>query len=388
MPPGGPEGSSLARQLARGMGSFFKPCDCTRPTRCPHPYTVRFRDALGKQREEAGYSTQDGAIERLTELYAERKKTSPTVAETRRELGQRSIEEYAETWLPRQRKMTEYSTAQHVASYFKVHINPALGSRKLISVTPVVVEKFLDDLEASGVGRGHQSNIYRVLKSLLRDAYEKGAMADDPVKGVQDPEYVPKTVVIPTLEYITKALTVADEFLAMEIVMMVGCGLRNGEARAVNLNNMVAFDVYRVTEQIHSNLHMPAKLKHRKPGEFREVPLPCTVRGAMERFAEKHGASPNGYLLRGPGGYFTEPMERRRVRKLFEKLPPQKGVGMYGFRHFFATNALGNGIPITDVAEWMGHKSIEESYRTYRHLMPGSINKAAKILDAALQLVV
>ncbi|WP_267880993.1 hypothetical protein [Streptomyces sp. NRRL F-2890] len=35
----------------------------------------------------------------------------------------------------------------------------------------------------------------------------------------------------------TKALVVADEDLALEIVMMAGCGLRNGEARAVNVNN-------------------------------------------------------------------------------------------------------------------------------------------------------
>jgi hypothetical protein len=35
---------------------------------------------------------------------------------------------------------------------------------------------------------------------------------------------------------------------------------------------------------------------------------------------------------------------------------------MYGFRHYFASNALGSGIPITGVAEWMGHKSIEETY--------------------------
>ncbi len=32
----------------------------------------------------------------------------------------------------------------------------------------------------------------------------------------------------------------------------------------------------------------------------------------------------------------------------------------------------------------MGHTSIEETYCTYRHLMPGSITKAVRILDAAL----
>lgn len=78
-------------------------------------------------------------------------------------------------------------------------------------------------------------------------------------------------------------------------------------------------------------------------------------------------------------------MERRCVKRLFQNLPPEQGVGMYGFRHYFDSNALGNGIPITDVAEWMDHKSIEETFRTYRHLMPGSITKAARILDAGLR---
>lgn len=63
------------------MGSFFKGCDCAKPTRRPHPYTIRFRDALGEQHEETGFSAQDDAIERRTQLYAEKKRTAPSVAE-------------------------------------------------------------------------------------------------------------------------------------------------------------------------------------------------------------------------------------------------------------------------------------------------------------------
>jgi hypothetical protein len=157
-------------------------------------------------------------------------------------------------------------------------------------------------------------NIFRTLRAILRDAHGKGAMADDPVKGVQEPEYVREKVVIPSLAHVKKALTAADEDLALGIVMMVGCGLRNGEARAVNVYNVVADDVYRVHEQIHSNTHKPAKLKHRKAGEFREVLLPRSVREAMERYEEKYGTTKEGYLLRGPSGYYTEPMERRVCR--------------------------------------------------------------------------
>ncbi|MFD4949948.1 tyrosine-type recombinase/integrase [Streptomyces sp. NPDC058409] len=57
---------------------------------------------------------------------------------------------------------------------------------------------------------------------------------------------------------------------------------------------------------------------------------------------------------------------------------------IYSFRHFFASNCLTRGIPITDVAEWMGHTSLDITFKTYRHLMPGSISKAAKILDIGL----
>ncbi|MFD3826715.1 hypothetical protein [Streptomyces sp. NPDC058625] len=94
--------------------------------------------------------------------------------------------------------------------------------------------------------------------------------------------------------------------------------------------------------------------------------------------------------------------ERARHRALRDDLPSpspdsawrlsppvetEDGVGMFGmysFRHHFAPNALGNGIPITDVAVWTGRKSIEEAYRTYRHLMPGSITKTVRVLDAGL----
>ncbi|WP_224734250.1 hypothetical protein [Streptomyces sp. PSKA30] len=92
-----------------------------------------------------------------------------------------------------------------------------------------------DDGILHGLARG-QLHLFRVLKATLRDAYGKGAMADDPVKGVQEPEYVREKVAIPSLAYVKKALRAADEFLALEIVMTVGCGLRNGEARAVNIS--------------------------------------------------------------------------------------------------------------------------------------------------------
>ena len=70
----------MGRQLARGIGSFFKECGCSRPTRCPRSYTIRFRKALGKQRDEVGYDTQDDVIESLTVHISERRYSGLTWA--------------------------------------------------------------------------------------------------------------------------------------------------------------------------------------------------------------------------------------------------------------------------------------------------------------------
>jgi hypothetical protein len=50
--------------------------------------------------EEGGFDTQDDAIERLTQIYTEKKRTAPSVAEARRELGQKTVAEYAKQWRP------------------------------------------------------------------------------------------------------------------------------------------------------------------------------------------------------------------------------------------------------------------------------------------------
>lgn len=63
----------MSNKLAWGMGRFFEPCECRRPSGCPHLYTIRFRNSRGRQSEESGFSTQDAAIERLPKLHTARK---------------------------------------------------------------------------------------------------------------------------------------------------------------------------------------------------------------------------------------------------------------------------------------------------------------------------
>jgi hypothetical protein len=77
------------------MGSFFKNCACSRQSRCPHPYAIRYRDANGRQREETGFTSQPLALDRLTELYNEKRTTPAQRASLKRELGNQRFGTYA-----------------------------------------------------------------------------------------------------------------------------------------------------------------------------------------------------------------------------------------------------------------------------------------------------
>jgi integrase len=54
----------------------------------------------------------------------------------------------------------------------------------------------------------------------------------------------------------------------------------------------------------------------------------------------------------------------------------------HSLRHAFASALLSRGVPITDVARWMGHKDIRETYNTYSHFMPEAEDRAFAVLEA------
>ncbi|MFD4949949.1 tyrosine-type recombinase/integrase, partial [Streptomyces sp. NPDC058409] len=216
-------------------------------------------------------------------------------------------------------------------------------------------------------------------------AHRLGILAGNPMEGIKPPQYDPRRAVIPSVSQLWDIRTADDDTFLLIADLMSGCGMRNGEAAAVNINNLVADGVYRIAEQVNQTTKEYGRLKHRKVGDYRDVPLPTRVRATIEWYAEKYGTV-DGYLLRHPHvpeqPYPSHYLQNqwRRIKQAGEADIPE-GMVVYSFRHFFASNCLTHGIPVTDVAEWMGHRSLDVTFKIYRHLMPGSISKAARTLD-------
>jgi integrase len=95
-----------------------------------------------------------------------------------------------------------------------------------------------------------------------------------------------------------------------------------------------------------------------QPGEYRDVPVPWLW--------EKVRDLPGGPLCPGNGDrpYRLYGSVERQVRTHAAGAGIPAGFRPHSLRHAFASVMLARGIPITDVAQWLGHKDINETYRT------------------------
>lgn len=152
------------------------------------------------------------------------------------------------------------------------------------------------------IGSAAQVNAYKVLRLVIHSARRRGALTLDPFMDATPPDHQPKEIVIPTLEELDLIRHQAhDEDLRLVVEMMSGCGPRNGEAHATNINGLVSKDVYRINNQIHGRQHVRAPLKHRNWGDFRETPMSAKIHAHLMQYTETHPADAQGYLLTNGG---------------------------------------------------------------------------------------
>ncbi|MFE2728224.1 site-specific integrase [Kitasatospora sp. NPDC059327] len=276
------------------MGSFFKECEhpSSRWSKCPHEYRIRYRNASGWQTEESGFTTQELAKSRLAEVYHARKNSPMSVhkAERIKKYGSMQFSAYTTEWLKGQRHQSP-TTLRNTESTLKNHLLPAFASRRMGTFDHKVVEAFISEMERNGVGPAAQTNAFIRLKTILSDAHRLGIYEDSPLKGVQAPQYDPARAVIPSVPQLQSIRTAGDDAFRLVAELMSGCGLLNGEALAVNINIniIVADDVYRITEQVNQTTKTYAPLKHRKAGDYRDVPLAARVRHSIETYSDTYG---------------------------------------------------------------------------------------------------
>lgn len=159
--------------------------------------------------------------------------------------------------------------------------------------------------------------------------------------------------------------------------LMRGCGLRIEESLAVEKKDFRdEGTILRVCQQATRDGRETGPLKKRKRGEYRDIPVPTWLWDMVRDM-------PGGPLMPGNGDrrYQQYNTIYERFMSAAGKAGIPEGFTPHSLRHAFASVMLGKGVPITDVAQWLGHRDVRVTYRIYGHLVPSAAARAIAVLD-------
>lgn len=327
------------------------------------PWTVRYQHD-GKQRE-VSFRTKREADDFVAKFEHDKRAhifVDPATVNIR-------FADAAASWLRRHPGAPK--TKRVYEDALRLYINPYIGDLGLAKVATGrdQVETLLrETLPAKGFGASVIRTSYSIINAVVNDAIRAGRLNQSRIRGIKLPAVLAKAD-IPFASH-DQIIELAGKLPApygWTIYLMRGCGLRLGETLGV-LPGDVRDGALRLSRQLTPDGLQFASLKHRREGEYRDIPLPRYV---IE-------AQPETY----PG---MKPVPHRTYRGWFNHardavgLPPN--FTPHTLRHIFASSCLAGGIPITDVSKWLGHTNIQVTYGIYGHLVPASWEHARQVLD-------
>lgn len=281
------------------MAAVLKRCTCpqTRWRSCKHPWIVRYRAAggrSGRQREKSF-----GQNKREAEDFAlkvEHDKRASVFVDPKE--GDTLFRAYADNWL-RQRIIAD-SSSDTYGSVLRTHIYPAFGGKKLNTVRRQDIKNLVAAMRANGIGASRVHTAHLVINAIFNEAVRDKKLPGSPCVEIELPDVTSeKDFVAPTHAQVEALAAGLPGDWAATVWIMHGCGLRIGEALALNTRCRIGDGkTLRITEQVNPTAQL-RPLKFRKVGEYRDIPLPRYVCDAIDKHLADHGATQDGYLFPG-----------------------------------------------------------------------------------------
>ncbi|MFF2941203.1 tyrosine-type recombinase/integrase [Streptomyces niveus] len=381
------------------------PCE---KVRCGHEWTVRYREPggrTGRQREET-FAKKTQAEAHGSKMEADKSQgvyIDPNA-------GKVSLRAYADDWL--ERRTVGDGTVSNYRGFLDNHLIPHLGAKTLVSISKRDIEHF----KAAILKVLAESTVHdrmKMVKHIFWSAKEEKLIQEDPTKGV---DTKPTNVAvdedeIPVLDEVNLIQKHISPQYKLSIPLQAGAGLRISEALAFH-TGCLRDDFIRVRWQISSKANRGdcktrlVPLKHRQEGEYRDIPVaPFIVQECKDHeaqwepvpleFEDKTGRKKLVKVFfppreRGKGTMPTATTYAYHFRKACKAagLVDPDGSAAYtphSLRHFFASTALANGVPIHEVSRWLGHKSIKTTVDIYGHLVPEAWDRCRHIMQQAMR---
>lgn len=269
-------------------------------------------------------------------------------------------------WLAHERRASRHTLdayGRDVAAFLGFlagHHGRAVDAGLLGALTRGDLRAWLARRHADGLSAASSARALSAVKALFRYAARQRHWTNEAVLAFRAPR-IPRALPRPLGEADARATLETIEAMAEEpwiaardtavVTLLYGCGLRIGEALALNRDVLPIGETLRVLG------------KGRKQ---RDVPVLPAVRAALEAYLRQcpHGGGARAPLFLGARGARLRPeIVQLRLRQLRVALGLPEHTTPHALRHSFATHLLGAGADLRAIQDLLGHASLSTTQR-------------------------
>jgi len=298
-------------------------------------------------------------------------------------------------WLARLKSTVRQRSWERYETVIRLHIEPTLGKVRLEKLSPVHVQRLLDERLAASVAPRSVQQIRGVLQSALKQAEKWGLVARNVASLVNGPTTPHKEMKTLTPAQAGKFLEACrGEKLEGLYWLAITTGMRRGELLALKWSD-IDLDA--------GTLAVQRSLARAKSGII--IQAPKTAKGrrtvqlcapAVARLREHRVRQNKRRLFEGPdwrdGGYVFSTgigttLDPRNLELDFHQMLKKAGLDRIRFhdlRHSAATIALAANVHPKIVSEMLGHSKISLTLDVYSHALPNMQAEAAEKIAATL----
>lgn len=337
-----------------------------------------FYDVFGKRHKKSGFKTRAEAEQKEAVAKADYNKGLATSNDNNmkfKDLMGQFIKLHAEIYL-------KPSTVRGYQDHFKLHLKEFFGEIKLVDITPVIINRFMEQKIKSGLSNKTVNHLLTTLGTAFNWAVNNNYMIFNPVSRVKKLKVQQKEMEFLTEEEIKKVLDVAEveypDFYPI-LITAIYSGMRRGEVLGLTWN---CIDFNKSIIKVRKSLYKGILSTPKTDCSIRDIQVPSKLIQVLKQY--KNFAVDNELNLvftqKNGKPIDADNLMNRRYRKIL-KLAGVKQIRFHDLRHTYASLLIAKDLNIKYIQKQMGHSSFEVTMNTYAHLMPEVYEKSKLAID-------
>lgn len=290
----------------------------------------------------------------------------------------------AKAGLIRNRSGDEYkpSALRGYGQALDSRLKPALGARKLSDIRRSDVQRLVNQLLREGLDPSTVRNALMPLRAIYRYALALEEVAVNPTQGIHLPAVRGRRMRIASREEATALVAALRPDDRALYATALYAGFRVGELLALRWEDVdLDANLLRVERAYDPKAREMIEPKSR--AGRRKVPMPKLLRAHFLEHQLRQGRRAGLVFGRDADQPFSYGAQIERSERAWKRAELDR-IGLHECRHTFASLMIAAGVNAKALATFMGHSSVTITLDRYGHLMPGSEEEAAGMLDRYL----